>query len=63
MKMRSYWSRVSPLSNVTGVLTEKGSLDTETNTHAGTMPCEDGVMLPPATELPEAGRGQKQILP
>ena len=33
--LRSYWSRLDPLSNKTGVLKKGGHLDTHTHTHTG----------------------------
>ena len=39
--MRSSWSRVGLLSNVTGVLVKKGNLDTDIDTHPGRLPSED----------------------
>ena len=62
-KMRPYWRTVQPLPNVTGVLTGKGNLDTETDAHTGEAPREDQVMLLPATDLPDSERGQGQIRP
>lgn len=40
--MRSYWSKVGPWSNMTGILIKRGNLDTDTDTHPGRRPSEDG---------------------
>ena len=53
--MRSYWSRVGPQANRTGVLIKRGNLDT--HTHTGEHHVKTGVMLPQAKRPPGAGRG------
>lgn len=43
VRIRLPWSRMGPLSDMTGVLIRKGNLDA--NTHTGRIPCENEAQI------------------